>query len=90
MTTGTYRRRVSDVRAVQWTGDNLAEVHAEFGEQGIAVLLTEDGPTLHLVTIQGRTVPCGRGEWVLAERVPGRFYPVAADVFADTYDRVGP
>lgn len=83
-----YRRRVTTIRAIQWTGSNLAEIHAEFGTAGISLRCTPDAMLLQLVTIQGQTVLCTRGEWVAAERVPGRFYSIADDVFADSYDTV--
>lgn len=86
MTAKTYRRKPTDTQAIQFTGNNLDEIHAEFGHAGIVESIPEHW--LILTTAQGKYVQAGVGEWIVPEKTPGRFYPVAPDVFAATYDEV--
>jgi hypothetical protein len=43
-----------------------------------------------VTTIQGETVQVGVGQWIVPEKQPGRFYPIAPDVFAETYEEIKP
>lgn len=80
-----FRKRPIDVEAIQWTGDNLAELVAFTGVRGYFVPLEGDVFTaqvydkLHDTPISVRT-----GDWIL-KGTHGEFYPCARDVFAATY-----
>jgi hypothetical protein len=39
--------------------------------------------------VHGDKARVRHGDWIIAEDMPGRFYPCKSEVFADTYDAVG-
>lgn len=43
---------------------------------------------LTVTTIHGEEAIVRHGDWILPEPVPGRFYPVKPDIFANTYNLV--
>ena len=84
-----YRPR-SDIElsAIQFTGDNAAEIWDEFGAAGIYGPSEINPDHLLLTTISGDRVPCRAGDWVIPEEVPGRFYPCDQATFARKYEEV--
>jgi hypothetical protein len=53
----------------------------------------EPGPTyiaFEVYTAHGDLATVRHGDWVVPEAQPGRFYPIKPDVFADSYEPVGP
>ncbi|MFD7999952.1 hypothetical protein [Streptomyces mirabilis] len=51
----------------------------------------EEGPNfigLHVRTVHGEIATVRHGDWIVPEGLPGRFYPVKADIFAATYEAV--
>lgn len=80
---GRYRKKPVVIDAVQWTGENWAEIEA-FGDKvlplarvaaiGYIVVETAEGP-LKVQT----------GDWIIRD-VKGEFYPCKPDIFALTYD----
>jgi hypothetical protein len=91
-----YRKRPIVVEARQYTGPDNEFVtwFEEVGGSGVMLSSTayavsgRDAGTILVKTIQGEWVPVRRGEWIIAESVPERFYPCAADVFEATYEPV--
>jgi hypothetical protein len=88
VTAQKFRKRPIDVEAVQWTGDNLADVQ-KFTDLQFAELADEQkrgGPMtaevfdkLHATWVKLRT-----GDWIL-KGTQGEFYPCAKAVFESTY-----
>jgi len=84
-----FRRRPTEVTALQWTGDNTEEMK-QFTDGKFNVIL---GPELpqpngevydHLHDTWIRVYP---GQWVI-KGTRGEFYPIAPDVLAETYEPV--
>jgi hypothetical protein len=76
-----YRKKSTEVDAIQWTGENAAEVLAFMGEDAAGAIV--GGGELFVDTMEG-TMAVKRGEWI----VMGVFRPVRPDVFDLTYERV--
>lgn len=82
-----YRKRPIEVDAVQWTGENAAEVAAFLG-------LPADpnwpvAPTIAIKTAHGDVAYVRPGDWIIPDSEPGTFYPVKPDVFDATYEPAG-
>lgn len=87
-----FRKRPIEVEAVQWTGDNEAELGAFTDDQFETVDPENRGDdpdqtatvfdTLHSTWVRVYT-----GQWVI-KGVKGEFYPIAEAVLAETYDPV--
>jgi hypothetical protein len=83
---GRYRRRPTDVSAVQWRGDNLDEIRAFF--PGGHMFLSEVG-TLHIYVApedQWMRVPRGH---VIVTPDGRKAHPVDPLIFSQTYDSAG-
>lgn len=89
-----YRKRPLVVDAIQWTGDNKAEVldfvegfdrdgDAPFG--GFTVDYETASATLW-VEANKSWLPIEKGEWIL--RDAKGYYPCKDDIFRATYDKV--
>lgn len=74
-----YRRQVTVVRAVKWTGDNLAAVMAFAGEH-----LTYADGVLTCRTLHGPDV-VAIGDW-LVEGAADDVYPIKPEPFATVYE----
>lgn len=78
-----FRKKPVVIEAVQWTGDNAAEVTAF---RGGACLFDADGPIIDTLEGNMKAMP---GDWIIKEPHPtgGRqFYPCKPDIFAATYE----
>jgi hypothetical protein len=89
MDMGTYRKKPIEVEAIQFTGDNVAEIWGAFGADGIYGPTEKNPEHLILTTTHGDPAPCRVGDWVVPDSKPGTFYPIKPDVFAATYEPVG-
>lgn len=78
------RKKLVVIEAVQWTGDNLAEV-VNFME-GSARELSGWGKTIHIHTLEGIHLAT-IGDFII-KGVHGEFYPCKPDIFAETYEEV--
>lgn len=96
MTVQRYRKKPIVIEAIQWTGDNEAEIQAWAGADSFRVLNAEDAEdsgnpeaTAELrVAANGNTwLPMNTGEWVLHDSAG--FYPCQADIFQATYEPAG-
>jgi hypothetical protein len=82
-----FRKRPVEVEAIQWTGDNLAELRAFTGDcfltsHAVAEITAEVYDILHSTWVGVKT-----GQWVI-RGIRGEFYPIDETVLADTYERV--
>lgn len=95
MTIRTYRKKPVEIEAVQFTGDNEAEVQALTGADYFNVLdaddrMHSDDPemTAQVFDVLHSTwVGVYDGQWII-RGVKGEVYPCAADVFTATYEAV--
>jgi len=87
-----FRKKPITIAAVQWTGDNVAEL-VEFTRLKFETINPLDRAEKPDVTAQvydelhSTWVGVKTGQWVL-RGVRGEFYPCDADVLAETYDEV--
>lgn len=85
-----YRKRPVVIEAVQWNGDNFAEL-LDWGcpatilpatdTQSLIIGTLEDGPNCEAVHV------ATMGDWII-KGVKGECYPCKPDIFEATYDRV--
>lgn len=81
---GRYRKKPIEVMAVQWTGDNDAEV-AKLGKLNPGSIRRKDRP-LPINTLEG-VMLANVGDWII-RGVAGELYPCKPDIFAQTYEPV--
>ncbi|MDQ0371565.1 hypothetical protein [Catenuloplanes indicus] len=88
----TYRKRPVEVQAVEWTGDNEGEIYDWSGGNFRAVDVEDRGDD---PDITGEVYDRLHSTWVgvkaghsIVRGVQGEFYPIAADVLAETYEPV--
>lgn len=90
-----FRRKPTEVEAIQWTGDNLSEVKAfvglgvlyrddPYGKGDVLVIDTEPGQPNRL---GGDRARARAGDWILKDS-RGAFYPCDREVFENSYERV--
>ena len=77
-----FRKKPVEVKAVQWTGDNLGEV-VRFGSDHIWL---DASQRLRVETLEG-TVVARLNDWII-QGVAGEFYPCKPQVFEQTYEAV--
>ena len=88
-----FRKKPVEIEAIQWTGNNLADVQAFTGPAHFGAVPPEDrDPDPDMTAevydkLHSTWVHVYDGQWII-RGVKGELYPVAADVFAETYDRV--
>ena len=92
MTVRQFRKKPITVTAVQWTGDNEAEL-IEFTGNLFQALDPEDRTDDPELTgsvfddLHSTWVGVYTGQWII-KGVKGEFYPCDAAVLAETYDEV--
>ena len=79
-----FKKKPVVIEAVQWTGDNFAEV-AALGENIFGPYGQEDAH-LEIGTLEGR-MTAGLGDWVI-RGVKGEVYPCKDEIFQMTYEPV--
>lgn len=79
-----YRKKPIVIDAVQWKGDNLAEV----GTLGSAREYEQDFLSEDLVihTLEG-DMTARKGDWII-KGINGELYPCKPDIFEKTYEPV--
>jgi hypothetical protein len=89
-----FRKKPVEVDAVQWTGDNTAELH-EFAETNFDVLGPEDRANCDDPEATAQIFDRLHSTWVLVQTgdfivrgVQGELYPCRLDVFEATYEQV--
>lgn len=81
---GVYTRRPVPVRAIQYTGDNLAEVNSFHGRLFAAEDTGPCGLAIPITTSSGTVYArCG---WWIAEQPNGQLLTIAPDEFDGTCD----
>ena len=92
-----YRKKPVVIDAIQWTGENLAEVleftgkHDKFNEwfenfQEYKNHVENDGRIFKIFTLEG-TMLASPDDWII-KGVKGEHYPCKPDIFDATYERV--
>lgn len=95
-----YRKKPVVTDAVQWTGDNLADVatllHLDHVSTNAAYAEPDGPPKLYtrdtelvMTTVHGEKAVARVNDWVIPEPQPGRAYPCKPDIFESTYQEVG-
>lgn len=87
-----YRKKPIEITAVEWTGDNEAELIEFTGHRFEAVPQGERAESPDITAevfdyLHGSWVGVYTGHWVI-RGVLGEFYPIDKDVLAATYDVV--
>lgn len=77
---GTYTRRPLPVRAIQWRGDNHAEVCSFHGEETFEIVESPDCCMALLIPTREGDMLANCGDWVVRGSV-GELYPVKPDAF---------
>ena len=76
-----YRKKPVTVEAVQWTGENHAEM-CEFIDSEVFEIIPRVGLVIH--TLEG-VHHASPGDYII-KGVNGEFYPCKPDIFAKTYE----
>lgn len=79
-----YRKKPIDVEMVEWTGENWEEINAFAG----AVNVREIGAQVQIFDELHQSWGDLNVGGSVVKGVKGEFYPIEADVVADTYDEV--
>ncbi len=90
-----FRKKPVVIEAVQWTGDNLAEVldftgkHPKWNEwfenwKAYEAYVKANGDIFKILTLEG-TMKASPGDWII-RGVKGEHYPCKPDIFAATYE----
>lgn len=75
-----YRKKPVTVEAVQWTGENHAEM-CEFIDPEVFEIIPREGLVIHTLEGDHHASP---GDYII-KGVNGEFYPCKPDIFAKTY-----
>lgn len=78
-----YRKKPVEIEAVQWTGDNLAELRKL---EGFNAVHTCFGGRLNIKTYEGM-IHASVGDYII-KGVQGEFYPCKPEIFKQTYEEV--
>ena len=78
-----YRKKPVTVEAVQWTGENHAEM-CEFIDPEVFKIIPGVGLVIHTLEGDHHASP---GDYII-KGVNGEFYPCKPDIFAKTYESV--
>ena len=76
-----YRKKPVTVEAVQWTGENHAEM-CEFIDPEVFEIIPHVGLVIHTLEGDHHASP---GDYII-KGVNGEFYPCKPDIFAKTYE----
>ena len=76
-----YRKKPVTVEAVQWTGENRAEM-CEFIDPEVFEIIPRVGLVIHTLEGDHHASP---GDYII-KGVNGEFYPCKPDIFAKTYE----
>ena len=79
-----FRKKPVVIEAVQWTGDNLAELENFMDRWIDRTLEVEYGNQIVVRTLEGN-MRAHVSDWII-RGVQGEFYPCKADIFAATYE----
>lgn len=87
-----YRKKPVVVEAIQWTGNNLEEIHKFVGKNLLIHTRYDELVNLNVVeyieikTLEGDHL-AKAGDYII-KGVQGEFYPCKPDIFLETYEEV--
>lgn len=85
-----YRKKAVVIEAVQWKGDNVAEILEFVNHNDIRVTSCESEGVqkeeLYINTLEG-TMHASENDWII-KGAHGEFYPCKPDIFEETYEPV--
>lgn len=79
-----YRKMPIVIEAIQWTGQNIAEVNAFMSP--VAAIYVGTDNLIAIETLEGRMI-ANKGDWII-RGVKGELYPCKPEIFALTYEPV--
>ena len=82
----TFVKKPVEIRAVQWTGDNLREIVDFVGVKNLVWNGRRGDVNLSIHTLEGN-LHIEVGDWIICG-VKGEFYPCKPDIFEETYELV--
>ena len=84
-----YRKKPVDIRAVQWTGDNLEECKEFLGEDFVKSVLERhpNGRAIIKIRTKEGELDAVKDDFII-EGVQGEHYPCKPDIFRETYEPV--
>lgn len=77
-----YRKKPVVIEAVQWTGENWADIDEWMGASPHRTY--PSAGTIEIDTLEG-TMTANEGDWII-QGVSGEFYPCKPDIFEKTYE----
>lgn len=81
---GKFRKKQVEVEAVQWTGENIEEIHAFMSPRQPAYMAGFSNAD-DLLGLPGGVA--NKGDWVIKDdEFEGYFAPCPPDVFEETYE----
>lgn len=90
---GSYRKRPVIIRALRWTGDNIAEVIVFMRPQEPIYVnnlshmkFTNADDVVGIETLEGIVV-AAKGDWII-RGTAGELYPCKPEIFEDVYEPV--
>ena len=78
-----FRKKPVVIEAIQWTGENYADVRAFAGAGSVHHTRSDGTDGLRIETLEG-VMAANVGDWII-RGVKGEFYPCKPDIFAATY-----
>ena len=76
-----YQKKQLIIEAVQFTGDNLAEI-SDFAGARLGI----HNNALRVHTLEGSMI-VSKGDWII-KGIKGEFYPCKNDIFVASYDPI--
>jgi len=80
-----YRKKPIVVEAVQWTGENVREIHY-FAKKALTWGGNPGNEYIVIPTLEGDMMAMP-GDWII-RGIKGELYPCKPDIFAATYEPV--
>lgn len=81
-----FRKKPVVIDAIQWDGNNLADVDTIADTHGAHRVFIVDQYRLAIETLEG-TMTADVGDWII-RGVQGELYPCKPDIFEQTYEEV--
>lgn len=81
-----FRKLPVEIEAVQWKGDNFAEILLLQGIYKESKLYTRENYSLIIPTLEGE-MTASNGDWII-RGASNELYPCKPDIFALTYEAV--
>lgn len=85
MTAKRYRKRPVEIEALQWTGNNGADLQSWCGEDRF-LFSDKDGSACLYVAANDAWLDLEKSEWIAKDRLG--FYPIKNDMFHESYESV--